>query len=87
MGSTGLYCNQGPCGLMDKASDFGSEDCRFESCHGRVFLFNNKTYKHHVSPNSPFLLVFNQPNIYCGNGIYTKQLLVDITNLEMNKHQ
>ena len=24
-----------PCGLMDKASDFGSEDCRFESCHGR----------------------------------------------------
>ena len=23
------------CGLMDKASDFGSEDCRFESCHGR----------------------------------------------------
>ena len=28
-----------PCGLTDKASDFGSEDCRFESCHGRtVFL-------------------------------------------------
>ena len=24
-----------PCGLMDKASDFGSEDCRFESCQGR----------------------------------------------------
>ena len=23
------------CGLMDKASDFGSEDYRFESCHGR----------------------------------------------------
>ena len=23
------------CGLMDKASDFGSEDCRFESCRGR----------------------------------------------------
>ena len=23
------------CGLMDKASDFGSEDCRFESCHSR----------------------------------------------------
>ena len=21
---------------MDKASDFGSEDCRFESCHGRI---------------------------------------------------
>lgn len=24
---------------MDKASDFGSEDCRFESCHGRSSLF------------------------------------------------
>jgi hypothetical protein len=23
------------CGLMDKASDFGSGDCRFESCHDR----------------------------------------------------
>ena len=23
---------------MDKASDFGSEDCRFESCHGRPEL-------------------------------------------------
>ena len=21
---------------MDKASDFGSEDCRFKSCHGRA---------------------------------------------------
>ena len=28
-------CCQWPCGLMDKASDFGSEDYRFESCHGR----------------------------------------------------
>ena len=26
------------CGLMDKASDFGSEDCRFESCHDRNLL-------------------------------------------------
>lgn len=29
----------GPCGLMDKASDFWSEDCRFKSCHGRVKWF------------------------------------------------
>ena len=29
---------KGPCGLMDKAPDFGSGDCRFESCHGRVFF-------------------------------------------------
>ena len=28
-----------PCGLMDKASDFESEDCRFESCHGRIYYF------------------------------------------------
>jgi hypothetical protein len=27
-----------PCGLMDKASDFGSGDCRFESCLGQ-FIF------------------------------------------------
>ena len=26
------------CGLMDKASDFGSEDCRFESCHTRELI-------------------------------------------------
>ena len=25
-----------PCGLMDKAPDFGSGDCRFESCHARA---------------------------------------------------
>ena len=23
---------------MDKAPDFGSGDCRFESCHGRLFF-------------------------------------------------
>ena len=28
-----------PCGLTDKASDFGSEDCRFESCHGQLAFF------------------------------------------------
>ena len=26
-----------PCGLMNKASVSGAEDCRFESCHGRYF--------------------------------------------------
>ena len=40
-----------PCGLMDKASDFGSEDCRFESCQGRVNpLFFSSTF------DSPLLL-------------------------------
>ena len=28
------YVKRGPCGLMDKASDFESEDCEFESRHG-----------------------------------------------------
>lgn len=27
---------------MDKASDFGSEDCRFESCHGRPHSFGEE---------------------------------------------
>ena len=30
-----------PCGLMDKAPDFGSGDCRFESCHGRSLFSSN----------------------------------------------
>ena len=31
---------------MDKASDFGSEDCRFESCHGRrkIHFFTKLVY-------------------------------------------
>ena len=28
------------CGLMDKAPDFGSGDCRFESCQGRYIPFD-----------------------------------------------
>ena len=33
-----------PRGLMDKASDFGSEDSRFESWWGRllIFIFDKK---------------------------------------------
>ena len=33
-----LYRPPRPCGLMDKASDFGSEDCEFESRRGRNFF-------------------------------------------------
>ena len=33
-----LSIQLGPCGLMDKAPDFGSGDCRFESCHGRLLF-------------------------------------------------
>ena len=31
-----LQCRERVCGLMDKAPDFGSGDCRFESCHARL---------------------------------------------------
>ena len=37
--STRTYVRCGPCGLMVKASDFESGDCRFESCQGRPLLF------------------------------------------------
>ena len=30
--------SKSPCGPMDKASDFGSEDCGFESRRGRIFF-------------------------------------------------
>ena len=33
-----LFIHLRLCGLMDKAPDFGSGDCRFESCHDRYFL-------------------------------------------------
>ena len=36
-GQSSSHTQLGPCGLMDKAPDFGSGDCRFESCHGRTF--------------------------------------------------
>ena len=46
------------CGLMDKASDFGSEGCRFESCHDRIlfsfffffffFYYIKKNLAHHI---------------------------------------
>ena len=47
----------GPCGLMDKASDFESEDCRFESCHGRLF-FHIKFDVFNKYQSIPFLTTF-----------------------------
>ena len=35
----------GACGLMDKASDFGSEDCRIESCDVRNMTFDFPNFK------------------------------------------
>ena len=35
-----------PCGVMDNVSDFGSEDCRFESCQGRFSFWQRmQSYK------------------------------------------
>ena len=35
-----LHCLEDrPRGPMDKAPDFESGDCRFESCHGRSIIF------------------------------------------------
>ena len=33
-----ILLQMGPCGLMDKAPDFGSGDCRFESNHGQILF-------------------------------------------------
>ena len=35
----------GPSGATDNASDYGSEDCRFESCLGRYLYFAVKSIK------------------------------------------
>ncbi len=45
-----------PCGLMDKAPDFGSGDCRFESCQGHIFFSSIKkqTKKVYSQPNTLF---------------------------------
>ena len=32
-----IVCMLRPCGAMDNASDYGSEDSRFESWQGRLF--------------------------------------------------
>ena len=33
------------CGLMEKVSDYNSEDCRFESCHDRLFSLSVKSQR------------------------------------------
>ena len=40
-----------PCGLMDKAPDFGSGDCRFESCHGRINKFSSVIRSKYLAPD------------------------------------
>ena len=45
-----IYPQAGPCGLMDKAPDFGSGDCRFESCHGRS-LFSTDPWEEPLQSN------------------------------------
>ena len=33
------HISERPCSLMDKAFDFGSRDCRFESCQGLTIFY------------------------------------------------
>ena len=54
-----LFCfsHLRPCGLMDKAPDFGSGDCRFESCHGRkykIFVWLNLKLWFHYDEGKKF---------------------------------
>jgi hypothetical protein len=53
---------------MDKASDFGSEDCRFESCHGRQQLFFSPIYFH--KNVNQVISVINNSNNYLVMAIY-----------------
>ena len=60
-----------PCGLMDKAPDFGSGDCRFESCHGRLFLVSQDALDvMYVSEDKTTVVVQN----FFQNGSPTYQL-------------
>ena len=36
---------------MDKATDFGSGDCRFESCHGRINKFSSVIRSKYLAPD------------------------------------
>ena len=51
-----------PCGLMDKAPDFGSGDCRFESCHGRTFY-----HSHFIMELFGYLLAKLSCNVILGD--------------------
>ena len=48
-----------PCGLMDKAPDFGSGDCRFESCHGRYLFCLNDSFTLTLSDRIIQTIIFN----------------------------
>ena len=50
MTNKGLAYQVRPCGLMDKAPDFGSGDCRFESCHGRINKFLTVIRSKYLAP-------------------------------------
>ena len=51
------YQHRGPCGLMDKASVSGAEDCRFESCHGRLLFLQNAFFLACCKIHPQFLLL------------------------------
>lgn len=59
---------KGSCSLMDKASDFESEDCRFESCHDRATFFPHrlgKCFRFHIDHWLKCNFFFLLPNNKC----------------------
>uniref|UniRef100_T1GCG1 Fibronectin type-III domain-containing protein n=1 Tax=Megaselia scalaris TaxID=36166 RepID=T1GCG1_MEGSC len=68
----------GPCGLMEKASDFESEDCRFESCHGRKVIFFVGTEREAAENSKRNHYLFQQCLIDCNNNIPGPPMIKDI---------
>merc|ERR1712055_734166 len=54
-----LIVQDWPCGPTDKASDYESGDCRFESCQGQIFVL----FFLHKSVSTPwfFPMALNKP--------------------------
>ena len=53
---------------MDKAPDFGSGDCRFESCHGREISFCSKSHLLFMAPkNNIFVIIFLKSKYKCAS--------------------
>ena len=51
---------------MDKAPDFGSGDCRFESCHGRKYFFLEICYLYGFK-NNIFVIILLKSKYKCAS--------------------
>lgn len=93
----GVTTPRWPCGLTDKASDFGSEDCRFESCHGRELFFfpffsfsTRKFSSNHRRRNHSFELKSTEFYL-CKNtpppAFFISRIIIILTNIYLNVKQ